>query len=201
MIILLIIVILASAVGVAWHFIYKYFYYPRKYKDVHYKAVRKVVHEYDYRLINRFTFPIEENKCAVLDHIIFGEKFFYVILNHYYDGELMGNLNDKSFIYLNTKGKKYYVNNPYKLLAYSLSRLSTSCGIDKKYLIGIVLINDSCTYKVEANYESYFVCKRKHLGKLIKSIESRKDIGKIKEEMLQQVIYDMNRINRRKDAK
>ena len=73
----LIALLVIAGILVAWYFIYKKVYYPKRFKDVHYKTVRKVVFDNDFRLINKFTFPIEEHKNAVVDHIIFGKDIFY----------------------------------------------------------------------------------------------------------------------------
>lgn len=188
-------VLLIAAVIVTWALIFKYVYYPKKFKTVHYKTVRRIVDENDYRLINNFYFPVEEGKNAKIDHIVFADKFFYVILSHYYDGSISGNIGDMSLIFTDRKQKKYYTDNPYKYLNYILTRLSTSCGIDKKSLIGVVLTNNSCNNMVESEYESFYVCKRKDLKKLIKKIESRQ-IGKFNDEQLQKAVWTLSNMNR-----
>lgn len=192
-------IVVIAGIITAWVLIYKRFYYPKKFKNVHYKIVKRIVHEYDYRLINNFVFPVEESKNALIDHIIFGDKYFYVILSHYYNGDISGNINDKSLIFTNKKGKKYYTDNPYKYLNYILTRFSTSCGIDKRVLIGVVLTDDACNINVESEYESYFVCKKKNLSKLIKKIESRR-IGKINDDQLQKAVLTLSKMNRRKNG-
>ena len=65
---------------------FKYIYDPKKFANVNYRDVYKLVLNNDYRLINKFIFKVEEEKYAKIDHIIFGEKFFYLIFSRYYAG-------------------------------------------------------------------------------------------------------------------
>lgn len=188
-----------AAFLITYFLIYKYLYYPKHFKNDHYKVVKKIVDNEDYRLINNFYFTVEENMKAMIDHIIFGEKYIYVVLSRYYDGDISGNINDKSLIFTNKKGKKYYTDNPYRYLDYILSRFSTVCGLDRRMLIGIVLTNNSCENTVISESNSNFVVQKKRFKKLIKEVESR-PIGNINDEQLQKAVLILAKINKRKDG-
>lgn len=189
--------IVIAATIVIWVLVYKNVYYPKKYKEVHYKEVAKIVNNQDYRLINRFIFRIEENKKAVIDHIIFGEKFIYLVFSRYYKGNLEGKLDDSSFIITNKKGKKMYTENPFKYMNFVVSRLCINSGLEDSLLIGIVMVNNDCAITIPNKSEKFFVINKKRLPKLIKEFES-KDIGKFKEDELQKAILVLDKMNRRK---
>ena len=71
----------------------------KKFQEYYYKKINSIVHEFDYYLINNFVFKVENGKLAHVDHIIFAEKYIYLIFDYYYDGDLQGNIEDKSLIY------------------------------------------------------------------------------------------------------
>ena len=75
-------------------------YRRKRFQVLYYKRVYKVALENDYYLINQFYFKIDSNKLAKVDHILFGEKYIYVILSKYYEGDLVGKSTDKSLIFI-----------------------------------------------------------------------------------------------------
>ena len=178
--------------------IYKKVYYPKHFGNVYYKTVNKIVTNEDYRLINKFIFRIEENKYARIDHIIFGEKYMYLIFSRYYEGSIKGHFDDKSLIFIDKKGKKYYTENLYMYVRSIIARLCILSGLEKSMLIGIVLTNNECKNYVKSESDHLYFITKKELPKAIKSIEAR-DIGKLNEEQLQAAILAVSKMNRRKD--
>ena len=99
--------------------------YRRKNFQIHfYKQVYRVALDNDYYLINQFVFKIDSSKNATVDHILFGDKYIYVILSKYYQGDLIGKYLDKSLIFISHKGKKCYTDNPYNESKNMTSKLS-----------------------------------------------------------------------------
>ena len=79
----------------------------KKYRELSYYKIRDVVLNNDYYLINNFKFKIDDKTSYIVDHIIGGDKYFYIISDYYFgSGSLTGNINDQSLIYTNKKGKK-----------------------------------------------------------------------------------------------
>lgn len=189
--------VVVAAIIVVSVLIYKKVYYPKHFGNVYYRTVNKIVTNEDYRLINNFIFKIEENKYAKIDHIIFGEKYMYLIFSRYYEGSLKGHFDDKSFIFINKKGKKFYTENQYIHVRSIIARLCILSGLDKSLLIGIVLTNDECKNYVKSESDHLYFVTKKELPKAIKTIESR-DIGKLNEEQLQAAILSISKMNRRK---
>lgn len=178
-------------------FLYKKVYYPRKFENVHYRDVLKIVTNYDFRLINKFIFKVGENKYAKIDHIIFGDKFMYLIFSRYYAGNIKGNVDDKSFVFINKKGKKMYTENQYDHMKFVINKLCIQTGLDKAQLIGIVLTNNDCVNYVESNSDHLYIIPRKELPRAIKEIEAR-DVGPFNDEHLQSAVLTLNVMNRKK---
>ena len=172
--------------------------YNRKHFQIHYyKRVYKVALENDYFLINQFVFKIDSNKLANVDHILFGNKYIYVLSSKYYQGDLVGKYHDKSLIFISHKGKKCYTDNPYNQVKFLASKLSSSTGIDPSLMIGIVLINDDCKVAVESDSKQFYIIQRKRFPALIKAIESR-PVSEINQAQLAKAVQSIAKQNRRK---
>ena len=172
--------------------------YRRKNFQTHfYKRVYKVALESDYYLINNFYFKIDNSKLAKVDHILFGEKYIYVILSKYYEGDLVGKSSDKSLIFISHKGKRCYTDNPIIQSKQLASRLSSSTGLDASLLIGITLINDDCKVEVQSDSKQFYIIQRKRFAKLIKAIESR-PVEKINEAQLEKAVQAIAKENKKK---
>ena len=186
-----------SLLAVGGVLFFKYIYYPKKFANVNYRDVYKLVLNNDYRLINKFIFKVEEEKYAKIDHIIFGEKFFYLIFSRYYAGDIKGKADDQSLVFVDKKGKKFYTENQFAYMKFVINKLCIQTGLDESLLIGIVLVNNDCKVLVESNLDHFYMIPRKELTRAIKGIESR-DIGALNDNQLQNVVLILSKMNKRK---
>ncbi len=172
--------------------------YRRKHFQIHfYKQVYKVALNNDYYLINQFVFKVDQSKNATVDHILFGNKYIYIIVSKYYQGDLVGKYLDKSLIFISHKGKKCYTDNPINEVKLLASKLSSSTSIDASLMIGIVLVNDDCKVAVQSESKQFYIIQRKRLAALIKAIESR-PINNINENQLAKAVQSIAKLNKRK---
>ena len=172
--------------------------YNRKHFQIHYyKRVYKVALENDYFLINQFLFKIDSAKFANVDHILFGNKYIYVLSSKYYQGDLVGKYNDKSLIFISHRGKKCYTDNPFNQVKFLASKLSSSRGIDASLMIGIILVNDDCKVAVQSDSKQFYIIQRKRFASLIKAIESR-PVEDINQAQLQKAVQSIAKQNKRK---
>ncbi len=162
----------------------------------YYKKVANIAFLEDYYLINNFLFRIDDDVMANVDHILFGDKYIYIISDIYYEGDLSGDENDKSLILFKRNGKKFYTENPLTLSKKIMTCLSALTSIDQSLLVGISLINDDCHVDVESHRKNNYIIQRKKIAQLIKAIESR-PVGRINEEQLQNAVQALNKLNRR----
>ena len=170
----------------------------KKYDEYYYRTIRKIATNEDYYLINRFIFKIDDTHTGKIDHILFGDKYMYVITDKYYNGDIMGNQFDKSLILVNPKKGKSYVNNPCIETKTLLERLSLTTDVDKELMIGIVLTNRNVNIHVKNESKQYYLIQVNKLPQLIKAIESR-DIPTINEQQLARAVNVFDKLNRRRD--
>lgn len=167
---------------------YKYFYY---------KKIYRLAMDRDYYLINNFLFKIDDSHVARIDHILFGDKYIYIMNDSYFPGDIDGKETDPSVILINKNGKKNYEDNPMIFNKRLVNRLCLITGIDPTLMIGVSLINDNCHCSVKTTSKNYYIIQSNKLRKLVKAIESR-DIANINKDQLANAVKAINKLNRRK---
>ena len=165
-----------------------------KFLYLYYKKVRSIAIDKDYYLVNQYVFNSDDKNKVMIDHILFGNKFIYLITSKYYEGDLVGKQSDASFILIDKKGKRKYTDNPVERSKFLMSRLSMSTGINTILMIGIVLVNDNCKLQIESESKQFYVIQRNRLPALIRAIESRK-IGNINSAQLEQLVREISNQN------
>ena len=172
----------------------------KKYVEHYYKEIYKIALNNDYYLINTFVFKIDDSSILRINHILFGEKYVYLINDYHFDGDIAGKAFDKSLICFSKKGKKYYIDNPIARSKYLLERLCIMTGLDPTIMIGISLVNDDCNSDIASTSKQYYLVSRNKLASLVKAIESR-DIAKLNEKSLDKLVHSINKMNRKKKNK
>ena len=171
-------------------------YHKKAYKRYYYKLIYKIALYKDYYLVNNFVFRLDQKRNATVDHILFGDKFIYIIIGQYYEGDLMGSASDPDLVLISKNGQKTYVENPYHSYNILLSRFSTATGIPTNLMIGIQVVNNNCRMNIATSSKQFYMVKRKDLKKLIKLIESR-PVDAIQAENLQKAVLIVNDLNRK----
>ena len=170
--------------------------YNKKHFEIgYYKKIYRIAVLNDYYLINHFFFNLEDSETAKIDHVLFGDKFIYIITSKYYEGDISGKSEDKSLVFVSKKGKTYYTANPLLESKNLVSGLSMCSGIESDYFIGITLVNDSCNVGVESNSKQFYIIQNKRLASLIRSIEDR-PLGKLNETKLHTAVVTLDKINK-----
>ena len=173
-----------------------HFYHKHWFNNYCYKLVYKVALYRDFYLVNNFVIRIDQTKTITVDHVLFGDKFIYVIMDQYYDGDLQGNGSDQDLILYSHKGGKSYVENPYYSGSKLLSRFSTATGISTDLMIGVHIVNNSCRMSINTKSKQFYMVKRKHFKKLVKMVESR-DVGNMNAAALQDAVKIVNEMNQK----
>lgn len=169
----------------------------KKYVEHYYKEIYKIALNNDYYLINNFAFKVDDSSLLKINHILFGEKYVYLINDYHFDGDIAGKAFDKSLICFSKRGKKYYIDNPIVRSKYLLDRLTIMTGLDPTIMIGISLVNDDCSSDIISQSKQYYLVQRNKLASLVKAIESR-NIGKLNEKSLEKLVHSINKMNRKK---
>lgn len=185
--------------------IFTILYYPVKnkliitrYQKVYGKQIYKIAQTYDYYLINNLRLKLSDNSEVELDHVLFGNKYIYLIKDRYYKGGLLAKEYDQSWLYYSKKGNTYikeYIDNPLKNNDIRRSKVVKATGLDRTFLICICLINDDCYMNNFAGEsKDNFLCPLSKVRRLIKSIEKR-DVAPINAHQLSQAVLDINKLN------
>ncbi len=169
----------------------------KHFKEYCYKAIYKVAFDEDYYLINNLLFRVDPSKVGRIDHILFGNKYIYIILDAYFEGDLTGKESDKSLILVDRKGKKFYTDNQYLISKAVVKSLSDSTGIDMNLLIGIVVVNNNCKLSIETTNKQFYIIQKNRLKRLIRAIEAR-NVGNINAAQLEALVKAIDKLNRTK---
>lgn len=185
------------AISLTVYFIIRHKRMKNDFKMFYYKRIYKLAMDKDYYLINNFLFKIDDSHVGRIDHILFAEKYIYIMNDFYFDGDITGKENDKSIILIDKMGKKSYYDHPITLNKLMVSRLAMVTGMNPSLFIGICVINDNCQCGVTTSSKNFYIIQNDNLRALIKAIESR-DIAKINQKQLASAVKAIDKLNRRK---
>ena len=172
---------------------FKYYYYRFIYKEALYQ---------DLYLINNFMFKIDDTHVGKIDHILFANKYIYIINDYYFDGDIEGKDTDASLIFISRTGKKKYMDNLLLDNKKLISKLSLITGINSSLMIGISLVNKNCNVGVSSSSKHHYIVQANKFKMLLNAIESR-PIGNINQEQLANAVQAIDKLNRKtkKNAK
>ena len=159
----------------------------KKYREYYYSLIYKIAVDKDYFLINNFLFTMDDQHNALINHVLCGNKYIYLINSYYFNGNINGTISDRALIYTPKKGQKKYINNPLLSMKRLLERLSMITNLDPDLFIGIVLVNDDVNIDINGESNTYFFTNRNKLNHLIKEIENR-NIAMIDQKQLENAV-------------
>ncbi|HKL72586.1 MAG TPA: NERD domain-containing protein [Candidatus Onthovivens sp.] len=189
-----IIVLIILVFGIAYPFFKKKYMY-RNFKNIYYKKVKAICDINDYYLINKLVVTNKKTIICRIDHVIFSNKYIYVIKDRYYNGAISGDKEDAAWIFYNSKGEKQEIPNPMNVNTMRIDKLAKITNIDLSFFISIVLINNDAVIKnpKDLNSKSSFITSTKRLKRLISSIEKR-DIKNIDPVKLEYAVHDIYKL-------
>jgi len=163
------------------------------YKRFDYDVIARLVKNNDYYLINSFTFETGSTPL-VIDHLIGGDKYLYVVIDYFIPGTLEVDPRLKYAMVYRKGNEKLEMLSPYEMVRAAIERLSTLSGIPSEYIVGIALINDDAVVLGNAHPSADLYLSTPHqIGKIIRSYEKR-DIKPFVSSQLWQAIQDLHAI-------
>lgn len=163
-----------------------------------YPIIRKTAVYYDFYLINQLEIQLGTNETLFIDHMLFGDKYIYVISDYLYHGTLTGNPQDSKWILKNKKGQEIMVDSPLLKNKQLLQKLSLRTSLDHATFIGITLVsNDTKITDLEVNDSQNFIIDTRDFTKLILKIEGR-DIAPLNPDDLRRRVHEFDTLNLRK---
>ncbi len=149
----------------------------------------------DFYLINQINLKLDDDNEAHIDHLLFGEKYIYVIKDRYYDGALTGQARDVNWMFYQRFGRRgKFIANPFLLNRVRVEKLALVTGLDPHFFISVIVTNDQCLLdEIDTKDNATFIVKLKKLEKLIKTIEER-EIEPIDPNQLDRAVKDIHRL-------
>ena len=167
----------------------------KNFQKIYYKEIRKIAEINDYYLINNLVIKNNNQLICRIDHVLFGDKYIYVIKDRYYRGATSGKKEDSTWFFYSNQKKQFEMDNPMAMNEKRLEKLSLVTNIDKSFFISILVINDNCVVKNanELNKNNSFIVSKKNLRKLIKNIEKR-NVKNMDQKQLEFAVQDISRL-------
>ena len=167
----------------------------KNFQKIYYKEIRKIAEINDYYLINNLVIKNNNQLICRIGHVLFGDKYIYVIKDRYYRGAISGKKEDSTWFFYSNQKKQFEMDNPMAMNEKRLEKLSLVTNIDKSVFISILVINDNCVVKNanELNKNNSFIVSKKNLRKLIKNIEKR-NVKNMDQKQLEFAVQDISRL-------
>lgn len=189
-------------------------FYPslaRAYKKRHFiercgRRLYRLALDRDLYLINQLRLAVNEDISVSLDHVLFGEKYIYMISDFYCDGGIIAKEDDHSWVYFpRRKGKgpkngKQYIDNPLLLNRDRIRKALRVTLTDPELIISIVIINDDCVFQArEMKSTRNRLVHLRELRRVITAYE-KSDVASIDDETLRYAVSDIHKLNMNKKA-
>ena len=168
----------------------------QRYVNICGKRVYRIAMDLDYYLVNDFSFPTDEASFVVINHILFGPRYIYIINDQYYRGVLEGEHEDLSWMFY-PKGReedKQIIKNPILQNRKRIEKLVLLTGIDKNFFVSVVLFNNECYIDdIKTKSRNEYISSVKQLSNLIEAVEKR-PIEKMDPLALERAVQDIARL-------
>lgn len=167
------------------------------------KKIYKYVYKNDYYLINKLELKESDNHILKVDHLLFANKYIYLIKDYHLPGELIAKESDNSFIYIPSDKNldKRYIDNLLIKNKKQVHRVARCIGLDESLFISIVILSDDTQlddFKSSSN--DNFIVHLSRFNRLIDKIESR-NVKPLNDNQLKYTVKDVAKLNLRNNEK
>ena len=137
-----------------------------------------------YSILNLNLVNFEGEKLAA-HHVIFGEKYIYLISDFMLKGFVDGEANDNSWVYYNNITKQtHYLDNLDKVSEKNIEDFAGISAISKDLIVSICLVPNECDLTINGlENKNKFIVHFNTINRLIAALE-RKKIGSLKQEQI-----------------
>jgi len=164
------------------------------------RKIYKLARDNDYYLINQISLENHDNTTVDVNHLLFGNKYLYVISDYYLKGSLKAKEIDNSWIFkpFDKEEKTHYVDNPILKAKALTNELANVTSLDDSLFISIVVLNQDCEIEEYEHTENNpFLVRINQLGKLISTLENR-NVSPLEEQQVYYAVRDIARLNQNK---
>ena len=126
-----------------------------------------------------------EREKICVDHVIFGNKYIYIITDFMLKGSVSGEVNDNSWVYYNKIIKKEkYLDNLSLVSDKNIREFAEISGIKADFIVSICLVPNECDFTVkQLEYNKKMVVHYSSLNRKIKELENQ-NIGTFNKEQI-----------------
>ena len=151
------------------------------------RRIRKYAKNKDFLILNNVFLPVDDTKAIIVDNLLFGNKYIYVISQKHWEGTLKGYEYDTKWMVV-SKSVTKYVDNPIIGNRFKVSTLMNFLNeTDDENIVNIVTINDKTTFKDIKTQPLENVVTMSHLFKIIDDYEKNSHLNDIKEEEIERM--------------
>lgn len=174
-----------------------------KSKDKHYygknpknrrldRKIKKYARDRDFLFLTDVFLPVDNNKAVLIDDIILGNKYIYVISQKHWDGYVKGFEYDTKWL-LTAKVRTIYVDNPLIGNRYKVQTLIKFLKErNDENIVNIVSLSNKSKFNSIQTQPLENVVKMKQLFKLIDDYEKNSPFNDIKEEELERIALQLH---------
>lgn len=174
-----------------------------KSKDKHYygknpknrkldKKIKKYARDRDFLFLTDVFLPVDNNKAILIDDIILGNKYIYVISQKHWDGYVKGFEYDTKWL-LSAKIRTVYVDNPLIGNRYKVQTLMKFLKErNDENIVNIVSLSNKSKLNTIQTQPLENVVQMKNLFKLIDDYEKNSPFNDIKEEELERIALQLH---------
>ena len=159
------------------------------------RKIRKFAKNNDFLFLNDVFLPIDNSHAIIIDNIIFGNKYIYVISQKHWEGELKGYEYDTKWM-VTTKHSTKYVDNPINGNRFKVRILLNFLKEkDEDTVVNIIAISNKTKFNNIQLQPLENVINMNDLFKLIEDYEKNSPLNDIKEEELERIanlIYEQS---------
>lgn len=164
-----------------------------------YPVIRKTAVYYDYYLINQLEISVTASDSIFIDHLIFGDKYIYLVSDFVFKGTLSGKSQDSKWILKTNKGEEIIVDSPFYKNRELVKKLSLRTALDQTTFIAVTLVSrETKITDLEVNDSQNYIIDTRDFTKLILKIESR-NIRPLNSEELKKRVHEIDALNLRRN--
>ena len=156
------------------------------------RKIKKFARDRDFLFLTDVFLPVDNNKAILIDDIILGNKYIYVISQKHWDGYVKGFEYDTKWL-LTMKVRTNYVDNPLIGNRYKVQTLMRFLKErTDENIVNIVTLGNNSKFNPIQTQPLENVIKMKMLFKLIDDYEKNSPFNDIKEEELERIALSLH---------
>ena len=155
------------------------------------KKIQRISRKNNLLCIPNLSISNYDREKLLINHVIFGKKYIYLISDFMLKGFVSGEANDNSWVYYNNiKRKSVYISNLNMISDKNMRDFSVILGISPDPIVFICLVPNECDFKInDRNDGKKIIAHYSSLAKKIKQCE-KQEIGSLD----QNQIYEQYKI-------